>query len=418
MRKSALLYTAFLGILLICVLTLAGCRAQRFVLDRLFPGKEPAVSTPLETEMSDSIGDAYTATTSSDADSGFAISTKPSDESHPFYETDDFGESASYDESHYFVESDPFTDTEPFDESDSFDESERESEPEYHDTETESRHSHTIVTDPARDATCTQSGLTEGEHCSTCGEIISPQDSIAALGHRYNSRGICTVCGEALQPTEGLKYEAINNGRAYKVVGLGDVTATEIFIPGEYRGFPVTEIDNSAFSFESQLTCVVIPESITRIGLSAFASCSGLTGIYIHKYVTYIGDQAFAMCTSLREITVEPGNARYHSSGNCVIRTASKVLVFGCSTSVIPADGSVTIIQNSAFAHHNMSEITIPLSITEIGVLAFTDCDYLRTIRYTGTMEQWNDIRKGSSWDYGTPAYTVRCTDGTISKGS
>ncbi len=43
---------------------------------------------------------------------------------------------------------------------------------------------HTIVTDEAIPATCTETGLTEGSHCSVCGEIIVAQEESPALGHK------------------------------------------------------------------------------------------------------------------------------------------------------------------------------------------------------------------------------------------
>ena len=42
---------------------------------------------------------------------------------------------------------------------------------------------HTMVTDAAVAATCTETGLTEGSHCSTCGEVIKKQEVIPATGH-------------------------------------------------------------------------------------------------------------------------------------------------------------------------------------------------------------------------------------------
>lgn len=66
------------------------------------------------------------------------------------------------------------------------------------DTETEPgtpAHSHTVVIDAAVAPTCSDTGLTEGSHCSVCGEIIKAQEVIPATGsHAYDS-GICTVCG-------------------------------------------------------------------------------------------------------------------------------------------------------------------------------------------------------------------------------
>ena len=44
-------------------------------------------------------------------------------------------------------------------------------------------HVHTVETDAAVAPSCTQTGLTEGTHCSVCHQILTPQQLIAALGH-------------------------------------------------------------------------------------------------------------------------------------------------------------------------------------------------------------------------------------------
>jgi hypothetical protein len=73
-------------------------------------------------------------------------------------------------------------------------------------------HQHSVVTIPAREPTCTESGLTAGVDCETCGYIITPQTTVPATGHNYPdtwtvatpatclATGVeeraCTVCGE------------------------------------------------------------------------------------------------------------------------------------------------------------------------------------------------------------------------------
>ena len=42
---------------------------------------------------------------------------------------------------------------------------------------------HTPVTNPAVEATCTKSGLTEGSHCSVCSAVLVAQEEIKAKGH-------------------------------------------------------------------------------------------------------------------------------------------------------------------------------------------------------------------------------------------
>lgn len=73
---------------------------------------------------------------------------------------------------------------------------------------------HKEVIDPAKDATCTQTGLTEGKHCSVCGETLVAQAEIPMKPHTPKATEIvpatctedgsaggivCAVCGTTLE---------------------------------------------------------------------------------------------------------------------------------------------------------------------------------------------------------------------------
>lgn len=64
-------------------------------------------------------------------------------------------------------------------------------------TETIEVAGHTEVIDQAVAPTCTETGLTEGKHCSVCGEILVAQQTVKATGHIYHGNR-CIVCGKVL----------------------------------------------------------------------------------------------------------------------------------------------------------------------------------------------------------------------------
>ena len=71
---------------------------------------------------------------------------------------------------------------------------------------------HTEVIDEAVAPTCTQSGLTEGKHCSVCGEVLEAQKEIAKLGHSYVKNVVAPTCTE-----QGYTiYKCKNCGDTYK----------------------------------------------------------------------------------------------------------------------------------------------------------------------------------------------------------
>ena len=146
---------------------------------------------------------------------------------------------------------------------------------------------------------------------------------------------------------DGFRLRSNGNG-TFDVVGSGFCRDTEIEIPSEYLGMPVTGIADSAFSSCSNLTSVVIPEGVTRIGTGAFYNCNEMTSIVIPESMTSIGSSAFSECDSLTSVNLPEG---------------------------------LTSIDNSAFYNcESLTSIDFPASLVTFGKSVFEGCNRLGEI--------------------------------------
>ena len=112
-----------------------------------------------------------------------------------------------------------------------------------------------------------------------------------------------------------------------------------------------------------------------------FTGCTSLRTVRIGKNVSSFFPGTFFGCAYLETVTVDGANKTYHSAGNCLIETGSKVLIWGGCASVIPSDGSVTAISGGAFwGRTDLKTIVIPEGIISIGELAFYGCTGLESV--------------------------------------
>lgn len=157
---------------------------------------------------------------------------------------------------------------------------------------------------------------------------------------------------------------------------------TVVVIPSKINGVTVETIGHAAF-FNSAVTSVTIPDSVTSIDDNAFGFCSQLTNISIPNSVTYIGFSAFAYCTSLKSITLPSS-----------LSSISEALFSGCSQlTTIHIPDSVPSIQSYAFYHcRNLETIRIPVSVTLIETDAFAGCPSSMTVTYSGSKTKWDRI--------------------------
>lgn len=205
------------------------------------------------------------------------------------------------------------------------------------------------------------------------------------------------------------------------------------------------EIGNDAFSWCYRLSQITIPDNVTTIGRSAFEWCFGLVNITLGSDVTNIEDGAFSTCYNLVEVynksdlsisvgskdngcigfyakavyTSEYTSKLSKDNNGYLIYTDNdnKILIgyVGDEEALVVPEG-ITAINKYAFYANNISSISIPQSLIEIGESAFIACGELEKIYYDGTISQWNLIVLGENWKDKERDYTIYCTDGTIAK--
>ena len=143
----------------------------------------------------------------------------------------------------------------------------------------------------------------------------------------------------------------------------------------------LTHIGDRAFS-GCRFELLTLPDRVTHVGEGAFAANPNLNELLFPAATVSIGYRVVENCPRLEMIEVDEGNAVYHSAKNCLIRTDRHELIAGCKNSVIPDDGSVTVIGQYAFAGSTVTRIMVPYCVSKINMFAFRDCTRLHSVNF------------------------------------
>lgn len=184
---------------------------------------------------------------------------------------------------------------------------------------------------------------------------------------------------------DSVEYTLNSDGESYSISKTSAFNETELIIPSQYNGKPVTTIGYSGFSNCDSLTSVIIPNSVTSIRDYAFSYCSSLKSITIPDSVTSIGFNVFSTCGALERINYTGNIASWCGVDNSLYGLISKVYIGNQKLQNITGEliipNNVTRIGNCAFyGCSSLTSITIPDSVTSIGSYAFEGCSALEKV--------------------------------------
>ncbi len=186
-------------------------------------------------------------------------------------------------------------------------------------------------------------------------------------------------------------------------------TETDIVIPEEIHGLPVTEVGTftkgsyTVSGDEKMVKSVVIPDTVTRIGDHAFDSWTSLESVKMSKNIKYIGQDAFYR-TAISEIELPEGletvemAAFSHCENLKSVEIPDTVTEMGEYAFCYCSSMENAVINGQSvspymFAHcENLETVSIGDDVTSIGEFAFQNCEKLKDITIGSSVEKIDDM--------------------------
>lgn len=157
----------------------------------------------------------------------------------------------------------------------------------------------------------------------------------------------------------------------------------------------ITEIERYAFRKCILLESVSIPNGTKSIRAHVFEECDNLTNVYIPASVTLIESYVFQGCSKLISVQVSKDNKHYSNDIDGVLYNKDQTTLLqypaGSLLQHYSIKDTVTKIEHSAFYEAtNLLSVDLSENVKSIGATAFKKCTNLKSIKFNDGLEQIN----------------------------
>ncbi len=187
--------------------------------------------------------------------------------------------------------------------------------------------------------------------------------------------------------TANWEYEInTTNNYIYNLVCTNKTDLTGVVeVPAQLNGINVNNIGASAFAGATNITGIVVPDTVKSISEYAFNGCTSLTDVDLGS-VEKLYHHAFHNCTSLKNITI-PRTLNDVEAYNGNTFAYSSPFTGETSLKNVTLEEGLTNIAPCLLAFAEIEEIEIPNTVTHISYSAFQNCESLKEIKLPNSVK-------------------------------
>ncbi len=239
---------------------------------------------------------------------------------------------------------------------------------------------------------------TDGEEASPEFTPSTDKGESSEIGQKYGRLASLVEDGKNLTVATAtdFEYKEVSGGvQITKYTGEYKSESKDDYIilsvPETIDGKSVVSIGKEAFAIIAHLDAVIIPDSVTEIESLAFYGCSYLTCVKLGANTKNIGEYAFAMCPSLYNIDLSVAESIGLGAfiGCSSINTVTLPFVGGTSEENFYLGyifGASGVEFNKDFVPESLRNIILSAKTSEIPDLAFYNCRYITSVTIPDTV--------------------------------